>query len=68
MSRAKATPWLTSFHRVENRKCAAAGPKYITDHARVMTWPSGQNKEFKMKVLREGSNGLVFMPEGDGLV
>jgi hypothetical protein len=71
MSRAKATPWLTSSHRPDEWKienALSAGPKYITDHTTVMIWRSAQNKEFKIKLLREGSNGWVCIPEGDGLV
>jgi hypothetical protein len=51
--------------QIEN--ALSAGPKYITDHAAVMIWPSA-DKEHKMRVIREGSNGWVCMPEGDGLV
>jgi hypothetical protein len=51
--------------QIEN--ALSAGPKYITDHATVMIWPSA-DKEHTMRVLRDGSNGWVCMPEGDGLV
>jgi hypothetical protein len=45
----------------------SAGPKYVTDHAAVMDWPSPQDKEQKMRVLREGSNGWSCMPDQPGL-
>jgi hypothetical protein len=38
--------------KIEN--ALSAGPKFITDHATVMDWPSAQDKELKMRVLREG--------------
>ena len=44
----------------------SAGPKYVTDHATVMDWPSPQDKEQKMRVLREGSNGWSCMPDQPG--
>jgi hypothetical protein len=65
------TPPLTSSNRSDAWKienALSAGPKFITDHATVMIWASAQDKELKMRVLREGSNGWVCMPEGDGLV
>ena len=64
------TPSLTSSDRPDAWKienALSAGPKYITDRATVMIWPSA-DKEHNMRVLREGSNGWVCMPEGDGLV
>jgi hypothetical protein len=47
--------------KIEN--ALSAGPKFITDHATVMDWPSAQDKELKMRVLREGSNGWTCMPD-----
>jgi hypothetical protein len=52
--------------KIEN--ALSAGPKFITDHATVVHWPSAQDNEHKMRVLREGSNGWSCMPEGDGLI
>jgi hypothetical protein len=52
--------------KIEN--ALSAGPKFITDHATVVDWPSAQDNEHKMRVLREGSNGWSCMSEGDGLV
>lgn len=43
------------------------GPKYVTDHATVMDWPSPQDKDQKMRVLREGSNGWTCMPDQPGI-
>jgi hypothetical protein len=54
---------LTSLDRSDAWKiknALSAGPKFITDHATVMDWPSAPDKE--MKVLREGSNGWTCMP------
>ena len=51
---------LTSSDRPDAWKiknALSAGPKLITDHATVMDWPSAQDKEDKMRVLREGSHG-----------
>jgi hypothetical protein len=65
------TPSLTSSGRPDEWKienALSAGPKFITDHATVMIWASAPDKELKMRVLREGSNGWVCMPEGDGVV
>jgi len=50
--------------KIEN--ALSAGPKFITDHATVMDWPSAQDKELKMRVLREGSNGWICMPDRPG--
>jgi hypothetical protein len=66
----KPTTSLASSNRSDGWKienALSAGPKFITDHATVMIWPSA-DKEHKMRVLREGSNGWVCMPEGDGLI
>ncbi|MGA2022038.1 MAG: hypothetical protein ABSH02_15715 [Candidatus Sulfotelmatobacter sp.] len=65
-----APPSLASSDRPNARKIAnalSAGPKYVTDHATVMDWPSPQEKEQKMRVLREGSNGWSCMPDQPGL-
>jgi hypothetical protein len=48
--------------KIEN--ALSAGPKFITDHATVMDWPSAPDKE--MRVLREGSNGWTCMPGPPG--
>ena len=64
------TPSLASSDRPDAWKienALSAGPKFITDQAAVMDWASAQDKELEMKVLRQGSNGWVCMPEGDGL-
>lgn len=61
---------LASSNRADARKIANAlsgGPKYVTDHATVLDWPSPQDKELKMRVLREGSNGWSCMPDQPGL-
>src|SRR5271168_2854040 len=64
-----ASPSLAPSDRSSAQKVAnalSAGPKYITDHATVMDWPSPQDKEQKMKVLRHGSNGWSCMPDQPG--
>jgi hypothetical protein len=48
--------------KIEN--ALSAGPKFITDHATVMDWPSAPDKE--MRVLRKGSNGWTCMPGPSG--
>jgi hypothetical protein len=50
--------------KIEN--ALSAGSKFIRDHATVMDWPSAQDKELKMRVLREGSNGWTCMPDRPG--
>jgi hypothetical protein len=65
-----APPSLASSDGPDARKIAnalSAGPKYVTEHATVMDWPSPQDKEQKMRVLREGSNGWSCMPDPPGL-
>jgi len=69
--RRPAAPPLTSSDRSDAWKienALSAGPKFITDHATVVDWPSAQDNERKMRVLRAGSNGWSCMPEGDGLI
>jgi hypothetical protein len=64
-----ASPSLAPSDRSNAQKVAnalSAGPKYITDHATVMDWPSPQDKEQKMRVLRQGSNGWSCMPDQPG--
>jgi hypothetical protein len=46
------------------KNALSAGPKFITDHATVMDWPSAPDKE--MRVLRKGSNGWTCMPGPSG--
>jgi hypothetical protein len=58
---ALASPDLSDAQKIQN--ALSAGPKFITDHAAVMDWPSPQDKEHKMRVLREGSNGWTCMPD-----
>ena len=61
-----AQPSLASSDRPDAWKienALSAGPKFITDHAAVMDWPSAQDKGLKMRVLREGSNGWTCMPD-----
>jgi hypothetical protein len=48
--------------KIEN--ALSAGPKFITDHAAVMDWPSAPDQE--MRVLRKGSNGWTCMPGPPG--
>jgi hypothetical protein len=48
--------------QIEN--ALSAGPKFITDHATVMDWPSEPSKD--MRVLRNGSNGWTCMPGPPG--
>jgi hypothetical protein len=65
-----APPSLASSDRSDARKIAnalSAGPEYVTDHATVLDWPSSQDKEQRMKVLREGSNGWSCLPDQPGL-
>jgi hypothetical protein len=52
----------TDTWKIEN--ALSAGPKFITDHATVMDWPSAPDKE--MRVLRKGSNGWTCMPGPPG--
>jgi hypothetical protein len=47
--------------KIEN--ALSAGPKFITDDAAVMDWPTAQDKDGKMRVLRQGSNGWTCMPD-----
>ena len=59
-----------SARALDARKIAnalSAGPKYVTDHAAVLDWPSPQDKEQTMRVLREGSNGWTCLPDQPGL-
>jgi hypothetical protein len=63
-------PSSESANRADARKIVnalSAGPKYVTDRAKVLDWPSPQDKELKMRVLREGSNGWSRMPDPPGL-
>ncbi|SRR6267378_3014811 len=49
---------LTSSDRPDAWKiknALSAGPKFITDHATVMDWPSAQDKEDKMRVLAKAA-------------
>jgi hypothetical protein len=48
--------------KIEN--ALSARPKFITDHAMVMDWPSAEDEE--TRVLREGSNGWTCMPDRPG--
>jgi hypothetical protein len=66
-SRRPNPPMLTSSDRSDAWKIENAlstGPKFITDHATVMDWPSAPGKE--MRVLRQGANGWTCMPGPPG--
>jgi len=64
----RSTPPAASSKRTDACKIAnalSAGPKFITDHATVIDWPSAPDKE--MRVLRKGSNGWTCMPGPPGM-
>jgi hypothetical protein len=66
LSRSSASPAPSSNEtdvwKIKN--ALSAGPKFVTDHAAVMDWPSAPDKE--MRVLRKGSNGWTCMPGPPG--
>jgi len=64
----RSTPPAASSKRTDAWKIAnalSAGPKFITDQATVIDWPSAPDKE--MRVLRKGSNGWTCMPGPPGM-
>jgi hypothetical protein len=43
-----------------------AAPRFISDHATVMDWPSEQHGRREMRTLRKGTNGWTCMPDLPG--